>query len=233
MKILTFCMCDLPNEVLGFMRPFKKSLPTSVLTAWCVAGLERQFFKFLIVGEFAMDTTDLESKEMSESGKHEDTAVHDRPSETVCEEDKEAAVKGMSPRRASGSKSSDGAEEEGEVSPKKFDPVKSTCPASQSITMVISPTTSGGQKSQTLRIVSQEQTMTSAPIHTIQLPLKSSPIVLKAMTIPMPTKTVSIVAKPSASPVKASSTVVPSTSKMPSKTLGIRKVSNLPHQFLR
>lgn len=180
-----------------------------------------------------MDTTDLESKEMSESGKHEDTAVHDRPSETVCEEDKEAAaVKGMSPRRASGSKSSDGAEEEGEVSPKKYDPAKSACPASQSITMVISPTTSGGQKSQTLRIVSQEQT-TSSSIHTIQLPLKSSPIVLKAMTIPMPTKTVSIVAKPSALPVKASSTVVvPSTSKMPSKTLGIRKVSNLPQQFL-
>lgn len=171
-----------------------------------------------------MDTTDLESKEMNESGKHEDTSVHDRPSETVCEEDKEAAAaKGMSPPV---SKSSDGAEEE-EVSPRKHDPAKSTSPASQSITMVISPSTSSGQKSQTLHIVSQEQTASSAPIHTIQLPLKSSPIVLKATTIPMPTKTVSIVAKPSTSSVKASSTVVvPSTSKMVSKTLGIRKVSN-------
>lgn len=177
-----------------------------------------------------MDTTDqTDLKEMIESGKSKDIDFQDSFSGKVSEEKcsgSEAretclnAAEGTSPKKVFSSNPGD--EEIGkEASPGKTVPAQSVNPTSQNVTIAMSPKSSG-QKTQALHFISQEQ-MASLPIHTIQLPLKSSPIILKATTIPMPTKTMSIVARPSTStsPVKVSSAAaVPLTS----KTANVHKV---------
>lgn len=141
-------------------------------------------------------TVPTDQKEISESGKNEDIDVQGslcgKVSKEKCSGSKarEAclnAAEGTSPTKLSSS--NPGNDETGkETSRDTTGPAQSVNPSSQNVTIVMSPKSSG-QKTQPPRFISQGQ-IASLPIHTIQLPLKSSPIILKATTIPMPTKTV-------------------------------------------